>query len=99
MSLKHISGWVQVTSPEFEGPVDPSWGNRPPTDPGFGGGRPQPPDPGYDHPAWGGHPDNSLPGGGGHIWGALIRWLPASADRRRTFQTARSSSDPAAKYR
>lgn len=75
MSWKHISGWVQVTSPE--GPVDPGYGQRPPTDPGYGipGGGWSPADPGYDRPSYGGRPDNSLPGAPGHIWGSLIRWL------------------------
>jgi hypothetical protein len=64
MSWKHISGWVEVTEPSRpSGPVDPGWGVRPPTDPG------------YDRPAWGGRPDQGLPPEGGHIWGALIRWL------------------------
>jgi hypothetical protein len=44
--------------------------------PGFGGGRPQPPDPGYGIPGiGGGRPDNSLPPEGGYVWGTLIRWL------------------------
>ena len=53
MSLKHISGWVEVTEPN--GPVDPGYG-RPgwsPADPGYGIGT-------FPHPGHG------LPGGG-HI--------------------------------
>jgi hypothetical protein len=78
MAWKHISGWVQVTEPNRpEGPTDPGWGVEAPVDPGYGrpGGGWSPVDPGYGRPI-GGHPDQGLPGGGGgHVWGALIRWL------------------------
>lgn len=69
MSLKHISGWVNVSGPE--GPVDPGYGR-----PGGGAGA----DPGYGIPDIGaGRPDNDLPSGG-HPWlpgwaAALVRWL------------------------
>lgn len=72
MSLRHISGWVDVTDPN--GPVDPGYGTRPPwspVDPGWGN-RP-PTDPGYGRPdVGGGRPDNSLPGGG-YVWGSLAK--------------------------
>jgi hypothetical protein len=75
MSLKHISGWVQVTEPQ--GPVDPGYGVgvTPPSwagDPGYG--IPTFPHPGGGPAYGGGRPDNSLPGGG-HVWGALLRWI------------------------
>ena len=82
MSLKHISGWVDVS--EADHPVGPGWN---PVDPGYGrpdigGGRP-----GNELPGgspghiWGailrllggGQVDNDLPGGGGQVWGALLR--------------------------
>jgi hypothetical protein len=65
MSRVFIQGVVNLTEPveaTDPGYDKPSWGG--------------PADPGYDRPSWGGgRPDNSLPPEGGHIWGALIRWL------------------------
>ena len=66
MSMVHISGWVDATQPS--GPEAPGGGHPDNSLPG--GGYPS------TGPIYGGRPDNSLPdGGGGHVWGALIRWL------------------------
>jgi hypothetical protein len=50
MSLRHISGWVEVSAPDVE-----------PIDPGFGGGRPSPPDPDFGIGSRPPRPGNELP--------------------------------------
>lgn len=59
MSWKRFVGWVKTDDP-FD-PIDPGYGQSD----GIWDG---PVDPGYGRPGYGGRPDNSLPGGGGHPW-------------------------------